>query len=67
MDWFPELQGLPSTATHIDMQVDEEKMQRKTAVGCQSGYVMCALVNLPSGEQVEVGGGGIGKWRERLF
>lgn len=45
-EWFPELTGLPSTATHIDMQVLGQ--QRRTVVGCQSGFVKCALVSLPS-------------------
>eukprot|EP00731_Ephydatia_muelleri_P027782 Em0019g655a len=47
-EWFPELQGLPSAATHIDVQVEEALQHRRTAVGCQSGFLKCTLVSLPT-------------------
>ena len=42
--WFPELQGLPSSVTYMDMRVMEG--QRLTALGCQNGYLKCAVVDL---------------------
>ena len=44
--WFPELQDLPSSATYLDMRVVGD--QRLTALGCQNGQLMCAVVHLIS-------------------
>ena len=44
--WFPELQDLPSSVTYMDMRVVGD--QRLTALGCQSGQLMCAVTNIIS-------------------
>ena len=42
--WFPELQDLPSSVTYMDMRLIGH--QRLSALGCQNGYLKCALVDL---------------------
>ena len=44
--WFPELQDLPSSVTFMDMKL--VGFQRITSLGCQTGYLQCALVDLAS-------------------
>ena len=44
--WFPELQDLPSSVTYMDMRTIGH--HRLTALGCQNGYLKCALVDLTS-------------------
>ena len=44
--WFPELQQLSSSVTYMDMRVVGD--QRFTALGCQSGQLMCAVTNIIS-------------------
>lgn len=44
--WFPELQDLPSSVTYMDVRVVGD--QRMSVVGCQNGYLRCAVVTLTS-------------------
>lgn len=45
-EYFPELQQLPSSVTYLDMKLIGS--HRLTALGCQAGYLRCALVDLTS-------------------
>ena len=50
--WFPELQDLPSSVTHMDMRLTG--YQRLTALGCQNGYLKCALIDVASNSKSDL-------------
>lgn len=49
-NWFPELQNLSSSVTHMDIKLQGHK--RVTAIGCQRGQIRCALVDLTTNSTV---------------